>query len=100
MSKLIDTELGQFRLVEDGTKKWFLFECPECHEMLPMDEEILAGRKDIQHESRILPATYCRFMGMREFGKHLIATMQAQIVMGYKPYHDEGQDQLALEGKR
>ncbi len=98
MSRLVDTELGQFRLVEDGPRKRFLFECPECHEMLPMDEETLAGQKDIQHESRILPATFCRFTGTREFGKHLITTMQAQIVMGYKPYHDEGQDRWQPNG--
>ncbi len=98
MSKLVDTELGQFRLVENGTRKWFLFECPQCREMLPMDEETLSGRKDIQHESRILPATFCRFTGTREFGKHLITTMQAQIVMGYMPYHDEGQDQWQSNG--
>jgi hypothetical protein len=92
MSKLVDTELGQFRMVEDGGRKRFLFECPACREMLPMDEDILAGRKPIDHESRLQPTTYCRFQGTREFGKVLITTMQAYILMGYKPYRDEGQD--------
>lgn len=92
MSMLVDTELGQFRYVTDGPNKRFLFDCPDCHEMLPMSEEILAGRAPVDHESRIHGARFCTFAGTREFGKYLIATMQAQIVMGYKPYHDEGQD--------
>jgi len=92
MSILIDTDLGQFRYVTDGQKKSFLFECPDCHEMLPMSEEILAGRDSIDHESMIYGGRFCTFSGVREFGKHLIVTMQAQIVMGYKAYHDEGED--------
>ena len=93
MSMLVDTELGQFRYVTDGEKKWFLFQCPHCNEMLPMNEEIIAGRAPVDHESRARPGTFCTFGGTREFGKHLISTMQAQILMGYQPYHDEGQDQ-------
>ena len=98
MSKLVDTELGQFRQVTDGARSWFLFECPDCLEMLPMNEETLAGRALIDHESRIYGARFCSFQGTREFGKILIATMQAQIVMGYKPYHDEGQDRWQTTG--
>src|SRR3990167_6494416 len=93
MSKIVDTELGQFRQVTDGHKKWFLFECPCCHEMLPMNEEILAGRAPIDHESRIEGARFCSFSGTREFGVQLVAAMQAQILMGYQPYRDEGQSQ-------
>jgi hypothetical protein len=99
MSKLVDTELGQFRFVEDAEKRRFLFECPTCGEMLPMNEEILAGRQPIDHESRLIGATFCKFSGTREFGKHLVTTMQAQIVMGYKPYHDEGQDRWQSLGE-
>jgi hypothetical protein len=93
MSRLIDTELGQFRCVTDGASKLFLLECPDCGEMLPMEEEILAGRKPIDHESRTMAAKCCTFQGVREFGKALICKMQSLIVMGYRPYHDEGQDQ-------
>lgn len=98
MSMLVDTELGQFRCVSDGQNKRFLFECPDCAEMLPMSEEIFAGRAPIDHESRIHRARFCTFTGVREFGKSLITTMQAQIVMGYKPYHDEGQDRWQSAG--
>jgi hypothetical protein len=98
MSRLVDTELGQFREVTDGTSRSFLFECPDCHEMLPMDEEILAGRAPIDHESRVHGARFCTFAGTRDFGRKLVATMQALIVMGYKPYHDEGQDRWQSNG--
>ena len=93
MSMLVDTDLGQFRCVTDENGKRFLLECPDCGEMLPMSEAILAGESPIDHESRRIPAKYCTFSGVREFGKALICKMQSLIVMGYKPYHDEGQDQ-------
>ena len=92
MSMLVDTDLGQFRCVMDGQGKRFLLECPHCGEMLPMDEEILAGRKPIDHESHRMAATFCSFAGVREFGKALITQMQSLIVMGYRPWHDEGED--------
>lgn len=98
MSKLVDTELGQFRQVIDGETKRFLLECPDCKEMLPMSEEILSGKAPIDHESRVYGARFCTFSGTREFGKILISTMQSQIVMGYKPYHDEGQDRWQSNG--
>ena len=98
MSKLVDTKLGQFRQVTDGVNKWFLFECPDCGEMLPMSEEILAGTAPIDHATRPPQTRLCTFRGVREFGKVLVSTMQAQIVMGYKPYHDEGQDRWQPSG--
>jgi hypothetical protein len=90
---LVDTEFGQFRCVTDGDRRRFLLECGDCGEMLPMSEEILAGIHPVDHESRKIAGTVCSFSGMREFGKTLIVKMQSLIVMGYKPYHDEGQDQ-------
>lgn len=90
---LVDTELGQFRCVTDEHGKRFLFECPACGEMLPMSEAILAGERPVTHESLRLPATFCSFQGAKEFGKALISKMQSLIMMGYKPYHDEGEDQ-------
>ena len=101
MSMLVDTDLGQFRCVTDENGKRFLFECPECGEMLPMSEDILAGESPIDHESAGNPAKFCTFSGVREFGKALIYKMQSLIVMGYKPYHDEGQDQWQpMRGKK
>jgi hypothetical protein len=93
MSMLIETKLGQFRAWTDGKVKSFLFQCPDCGEMLPMSEEVLAGIMTINHESRSRPGHKCTYSGTRDFGKTLISAMQAQILMGYKPYHDEGQDQ-------
>lgn len=92
MSMLVDTQLGQFRYVTDGRRKWFLFECPHCGELLPMNEATLAGDAPITHESRHYPATYCTFAGTQQLGSALVATMQANILMGYKPYHEEGME--------
>jgi len=95
MSKLIDTELGQFRYVDDGGQPKFLFHCPQCEEVLPMNEEILAGRAPVDHQKRINgigQAIFCTFKGTHELGSALVSTMQAMRLMGYMPYHDEGQD--------
>lgn len=89
MSKLVDTNLGQFRQVEYGDEKRFLFECPICGEMLPMDEEILAGRFPIDHESRINGAQFCTFKGTHDFGKHLVVSLRSQILVGEPTYHEE-----------
>jgi hypothetical protein len=91
MSKIVDTEVGQFRQVTDGTNKWFLFECPVCHERLPMDEETLAGRSPIDHIDGPGSKQICAFQGRKELGKVLVATMQARILMGERPHRDEGE---------
>ncbi len=95
MSMLVDTGLGQFRCVQDGERKRFLFECPDCHEMLPLEEDHMNGSAPVDHESRIHCARFCTFSGTREFGKHLVTSMQALILMGYRPWHDEGEDRFA-----
>ena len=98
MSQLIDTSLGQFRVVADGEQKRFLFECPCCGEMLPMSEGHLNGTALIDHESRKEPARFCTFQGTRDFGRQLIATMRSHILMGYLPYHEEGRDHAPSGG--
>lgn len=57
-----------------------------------MIEDTLDGIAPIDHESRVKSGSICSFSGTRNFGSTLVAAMQAQILMGYKPYHDEGQD--------
>lgn len=89
MSRLIDTEIGQFRAVQDGLINRYLFECPACGEMLPLSDDALNGTAPIDHESRREVGRFCNFDGVREFGRYLVSTMQAMIVMGYQPYHDE-----------
>lgn len=91
MSRLIDTEIGQFRAVQDGAINRYLFECPHCAEMLPLSDDALNGTAPIDHESRKQVGRFCTFSGVREFGRCLVSTMQAMIVMGYQPYHDEGE---------
>lgn len=98
MSQLVDTEFGQFRCVTDGGRKWFLLECPVCGEMLPMNEETLAGRSPITHESRHYPGSFCDFAGTHKLGAALLSTMQARVLTGDKPYHDEGRPHQSLRG--
>jgi hypothetical protein len=91
MSKLIDTDFGQFRQVTDGTINWFLLQCPDCGEMLPIDDEMFAGEKPINHESKKFPASFCTFSGTKALGPELISKMQTDVLFGRVPYHDEGQ---------
>lgn len=56
-----------------------------------MDEEILAGTKPIDHEYR-KEARFCSYIGTREYGKWLVATMQARALMGeegIRPYETD-----------
>lgn len=93
MSKLVSTAMGQFRHVvdSDGSGGRWLFECPHCHENLPMSEDHLNGSAPIDHESRAEPGRLCTFQGAYEFGSFLVARMQARVMTGSKPYHDEGE---------
>ncbi len=87
MSKIITTEIGRFRCVDDHGVKSFLFECPECNEWLPMSEEHLNGSLAPIHFARIeqMPSMthgrVCSFAEKKAYGATLIATMQARILM-------------------
>lgn len=97
MSKIVTTELGRFRLVEDHGRKSFLFECPTCKEWLPMSEEHLSGSKAPIHFARVdaMPTMthgrVCSFATKQVYGATLVATMQARLLMAsdgedVKPY--------------
>jgi hypothetical protein len=80
MSKFVPTAKGLFRAVKDEAKTRFLFQCPECGEWLPLNEESLAGRLSLSHELRGTDR-YCRFAGPELLGPTLVATMQARLLM-------------------
>ena len=94
MSQLIDTTLGRFNFVMNGTYRRFLFECPDCKEWLPLDEQHLMGIAPIDHQSLINPGCFCTFSGTREFGCTVIAAIQAQKLMGFKPSHEFDENQF------
>jgi hypothetical protein len=99
MSKIVTTQLGRFRLVEDHGRKSFLFECPECKEWLPMSEEHLNGSQAPIHFAKLdvvdmVTMDYgkiCSYAKKECYGAFLVATMQAKLLMAaegedVKPY--------------
>jgi len=102
MSKIVTTELGRFRSVQDlGGRKSFLFECPECKEWLPLSEQHLSGELAPVHFARtddMVTMTHqrvCSFAKKDNYGAALIATLQARILMGEAP-HDTDHASLNL----
>jgi hypothetical protein len=94
MSLIVSTSVGRFRQVVDSAgNKWFLFECPECKEWLPMSEEHLNGLIAPIHFAKtddMITATHNRICGYSKrerYGAFLVSTMQAKILMA-----SEGED--------
>ena len=90
MSKIVDTIFGRFRHVSDGSRKWFLWECPKCQSWGSMSDDQMNGKVSVVWSG---PGGRggCDYHETHEFGKRLVATMQAAILMGYQPYHDENE---------
>lgn len=80
MSKIVDTDEGSFRFVTDGTNKWWLWECAQCGERQPVDLD----------NSVSAPCEKCGHVG-RNLGRALVAHMQARVLVGDEPTHDEDQ---------
>jgi len=110
MSKIVTTALGRFRMVEDHGQRSFLFECPECHEWLPLSEDHLSGSVAPIHFARtddmgtMTHGRVCHFSEKQPYGANLIATMQARLLMAaegedVKPY-DTDHESLYLGGLR
>lgn len=84
MSEIIDTQLGRFRRVTDGERKWFLFECPTCKEWQQLSDAQMAG----------VDSMYCHgVFERREYGAALLATVQVAHLMGQPVYHEEASNQ-------
>ena len=96
MSRIVETSIGRFRQVSDGTKTWFLWECA-CGSWCSLSEDQWAGRVSVDHDSQGCPAHYHQ---THDFGKALLNAIQAAMLMGDAPYVDERPDpQAGGEGR-
>jgi hypothetical protein len=93
MSKIVDTEVGRFRQVTDGTKSWFLWECPKCGQWGNLSEAQWNAEVSVVCSGPI--GKTCDYHETHRYGSILVASIQAMKLMGYKPYHDEGEDRWA-----
>ena len=89
MSEIVDTRLGRFRRVTDGKSKWFLFECSQCKEWMPLSEAAMEGTEPVIHESADIRGTRCMYSAPQEFGKTRVATLQARRLMGLPTAHED-----------
>ena len=83
MSQLVETALGRFRRVNTGDQNHpdtWLFECPGCKQWAYLDEDQWGGRVSVDHTSPT-----CQYHETHEYGKSLVAAMQARILMGEPP---------------
>jgi len=79
MSRIVDTDEGSFRHVADGAIGWWLWECPKCNERQPIDLD----------NSITVPCVKCGHEG-QNLGRSLVSHMQARVLVGDAPTHDEG----------
>ena len=88
MSEIIDTQFGRWRRVRDGTQKRLLWECPKCQSWGGMSDDQMAGKVSVVCSG---PGGHggCDYHETHEFGKVLVATMQASILMDEQPHHED-----------
>ena len=87
MTQIVETNDGlKFHCVTDGNAKWFLLECPDCGEKLPLTEAMLQGTEMLVHESPNLKDHYCSFKEHKTLGQSLVAAMQANILFNATPF--------------
>lgn len=88
MSQIVDTSVGRFRRVNTGDPNHpdtWLWECP-CGQWAYLDEDQWAGRVSVDHASDGCPKGYHE---THEYGKILVTTMQAAILMGDPASHED-----------
>lgn len=88
MSQIVDTSVGRFRRVNTGDPTHpdtWLWECP-CGQWAYLDEDQWAGRVSVDHASDGCPKGYHE---THEYGKALVAAIQASILTGYPPTHED-----------
>lgn len=90
MSRIVDTEFGRWREVSDGETKRWLWECPKCQAWGGMTDAQMNGEVSVVCSG---PGGCggCDYHETHKFGPFLIATIKASYLMGYRPYHDEGE---------
>lgn len=94
MSRIVTTKLGRFRAVTDGTKKWWLWECPDCKAWGNLSVDQMEGRvsvhctapKQYHYPTSVGP---CGYHQTHEFAKELATTIQARMVMGEEPWQED-----------
>ena len=98
MSKIVTTKLGRFRAVIDVDKKYWLWECPHCHNWGNLSQQQWEGKTSV-HCTNNVPMYYgldaetdtkeCGYHDMREFAKELVTTIQADILTGFNPFSED-----------
>jgi len=80
MSQIVTTSVGRFRRVsiDDQSDTW-LFECPGCGEWAYLDNDQWNGRVSVDHAS---DGCHGKYHETHEYGKELLATIQARVWMG------------------
>lgn len=98
MSRIVSTKLGRFRAVEDGERKWWLWECPSCKTWCNLSVDQLEGRASVYCEAPVReyyglnPTTDmkpCGYHQTHEYAKELVVTIQARVLFGENPYEED-----------
>lgn len=86
MSQIVQSALGRFRSVTDGSKQWWLWECPICKRWGGFSEAQWEGKTSVDHSKMHADCTYHE---THEFGQQLVAAIRANILVIGKPAEDE-----------
>ena len=91
MSHIVTTKLGRFRRVNTGDPKHpdaWLFECPGCGQWAYLDEGQWRGKVSVDHAS---DGCSGRYHETHNFAVELLASIQAAILTGTKPYSEDSE---------
>ena len=87
MSQIVESALGIFRSVTDGTKQWWIWECPCCKEWGGLSDAQWEGKQSVDHAK---DNPYCTYHETHEFGQQLVAAIRANIlVLGVPAIEDK-----------
>jgi hypothetical protein len=97
MSQFVTTKFGRFRAVRDGDKKSWLWEWPNCQTWGNLSLEQWEGRVSVHCTA---PKQYhypssiheCGYHVTHEFGRELVAVMQARLLFGESQFDPETAD--------
>ena len=97
MSKIVTTELGRFRGVTDGTKSWWLWECPNCKTWGNLSVDQMEGRVRVQCDA---PKQYhypttvgpCGYHETHNYARKLVAVIQARALVDGYPFEEDNDE--------
>jgi hypothetical protein len=91
MGRIIETKLGRFRAVIDGTKRSWLWECPYCKTWSKLSDKQWNGEVSVYCEAAV-PSYYgenpetdkkpCGYHQTHEFAKELASAIHIQELFG------------------